>query len=134
MESAVYFENRQRTTKPIDIELSQCLASEAQHGQCYENSLTVLRGLKYGYYVEGSAIFHTEQRGIPCLHGWLEIDGTIVDPYPGLNWRRYKVIYFPNKKYDYQTAKGFYNLPHAISYKNILFTLRTFGKLVRLSL
>ena len=60
-------------------------ASRARKGECFQNAFRVIRRLpEYAdaYYVEGMVVSASRPllAGLPYEHGWVEMDGRIIDP------------------------------------------------------
>jgi hypothetical protein len=62
----------------LNREISLALAESigALPRQCWRNAALALVSLGRGMYVEGVAV----TLGLPMEHGWVEVDGQIVDP------------------------------------------------------
>lgn len=61
----------------LDVETSKLIARKikAKPGQCWKNAYLSLIELPGAFYVEGWA-----WDGIAFEHGWIELDGRIIDP------------------------------------------------------
>ena len=93
-----------KTTMNVNRELSARLAEKVGAGlkQCFLNAWRALqceRELEGGLYVEGWAV--AGDRGLVIEHGWLELDGEIIDP----TLYDCDVAYFPALRFDRETAK-----------------------------
>ncbi len=90
----------------INIDLSRHAADiiQAEKQECYRNAVMALLNIddfKHGYYVEGLAI--NPKLNFPTEHGWVELDGEVVDP----TWTLGTIDdakYYPVMKYDSTTT------------------------------
>ena len=88
---------------PLDRELSQRLAQaiDAEDQACWRNAYLCLARLDgAAVYVEGWAV----TRGVAREHGWLELDGHIVDPTPAY-LEDAPAVYFPGLRFTPQEAR-----------------------------
>ena len=80
----------------VNLRLSKWLAlrTKAVPKACWDNSIQALYHIGKGQYVEGWAI--DLELGIPIEHGWIEVNGQIVD----VTWKEENVEFFPGIKYS----------------------------------
>lgn len=95
-----------------DESLTMAKALDAQVKECYYNSFTGCITMTVGipqdriFYVEGVAI---DTLGIPMEHGWMKVDGQIIDPTWVLIHDQVKlagVVYFPAITYSMEDIKA----------------------------
>lgn len=122
----IYFENGERTERPVDLATSRQFTAEAQKGKCYQNSLLAMLRLRDSVYVEGYAIFYNDKICNLWHHGWLERNGVIIDTYPGLG-ERYEIIYFPGKRYTFDKAVNKRRIP-TLHLRSLIFAIKTYHK------
>lgn len=72
----------------------------AKNNECFYNSFKALSLLPGASYVEGWAV--CRDLPIPLEHGWLELDGEIIDTTPA--WRDSENTYFPGVRYTLEEA------------------------------
>jgi len=90
-------------TKSLELAADERIGAEAK--QCYGNSMRAVMHCPEHYnavYVEGFAVF---TNGFSIEHGWVEVDGEIVDPtLPTDN-----MAYFPGLRFEgaYGLSKAF---------------------------
>lgn len=126
--NALYFENGKHTAKKINLLLSVDLGKESKQGRCYQNSIQAMQTMdnRDAYYVEGYAIFYNENIYNLWHHGWVELNGEIIDNYPGI-WKRFEVIYFPGKRYTFQQALAIQKKqPFAFYWKSLFFAIKAY--------
>lgn len=97
-----------------DESLAMAFALNAQVKECYYNSIvgcaTLTKGIPYDriQYVEGVAI---DRFGLPLEHGWMKVDGKIIDPTWVIIYDREKmskVVYVPAIRYTVEEIKALF--------------------------
>ena len=88
---------------PLDRELSQRLAQaiDAEDQACWRNAFLCLAHLDGAVYVEGWAV---TRGSVPREHGWLEVNGCIVDPTPAY-LEDTPAVYFPGLRFTAEEAR-----------------------------
>lgn len=94
---------RQDGAWPVDAKLSAEVKRivNAQDKDCYRNAALGLSVLgPDARYVEGYAV--ADDIGLVTEHGWLELNGKVIDPTPVYHEKGRQVRYWPAKRYTLQ--------------------------------
>jgi hypothetical protein len=85
-------------------ELSQQV--EAQRGRCWYNALVAVSRVKgNAFYVEGYSVIWGRKGITLGEHGWIELDGEIIELTPDWpDWSCERIMYFPGVRYSREVA------------------------------
>lgn len=98
----------------IDKKLSRQYAKlpgiSKNRAKCWQNAVRNIfyqEDLATGFYVEGFAV---TVRGQVIPHGWIELDGKIIDTTPGWynNPNCESIVYFPARRFAADVARSFF--------------------------
>lgn len=132
--NTLYFDPTKQV-KPFNLPISRELANlvKSERGQCYRNSYEAMQYLPdETTYHEGYAMFVSERFFNLWHHGWLELNGEIIDNYPDLDWNRYVVIYIKGREYSKAQANEIWkrkkigNTPHRFYLRDFVHAVRIY--------